>query len=134
MFDKVYLKISFRWYDDSGLYHLFFHMMDIGMIYTIEGWKNPPLSETPSLECHTPHNVLVKKSLADRNYRCGVQVRPRHHYIILYTYYYLYCRDSGDGGIRARTLLSIAVWPAGSAGGSLASFFVITAITIEIEM
>jgi len=57
--------------------------------------------------------------------------------ITLYTYYYyyLYCSDGGDGGgIRARTLLSIAVWPAGSAGGSLASFFVITAITIEIEM
>lgn len=52
-----------------------------------------------------------------------LQVHPRHHH-----YYNVYLRIIYWGG-GARTLLSIiAVWPARSAGGSLASFFVITAI------
>jgi len=53
-----------------------------------------------------------------------LQVHPRHHY-----YYNVYLRIIYCSGGGARTLLSIiAVWPARSAGGSLASFFIITAI------
>jgi len=84
-----------------------------------------PIPRMPHMSLH----IFVEKSLPDRNYHCRVQVHLRHYYIIC-----TYCCCSDDGGIRARMLLSIAVWPAGSAGGSLASFFVKTTITIEIEM
>lgn len=63
----------------------FSHMMDIGMIYDgVGGRIHPSRRPNPSniVECHT-RNILVEKSLADRNYRCEVQVHRRHHYIII---------------------------------------------------
>jgi len=107
-------------------------MMDIGMM----GWRAEftPLGDSISqiVECST-YSWKNRLQTGTAVEKC----RFVRVIITLYTYYYyyLYCSDGGDGGgIRARTLLSIAVWPAGSAGGSLASFFVIAAITIEIEM